>query len=102
MVKVTSLTPTVKKNILAKARSGDYYVRLTDWNTKSGQHFVIFPTNIGLDKGIKFKPEYVNVRFPEIPRPDKKNNVFDKKGGYAYSEKKVLKMSDTVSKILEN
>jgi len=102
MVKVSTLTPSVKKNILDKAQSGNYYVRLTDWNLKTGQHFVIFPTNAGLKRGIRFDPQYVQVRFPEIPRPDTKKNSFDKRGGFALKSGRFFKMSNSVSKILQN
>ena len=102
MVKVSTLTPAVKKNILSKARSGNYYVRLTNWNPKTGQHFVIFPTNKGLENGIRFNPEYVQVRFPEIPRPGTKKNSFDKKGGFAFKSGRFFKMSNSVSKLLQS
>ena len=75
MVKVTTLTTAVKKNIMSKARSGNYYVRLTNWNPKTGQHFVIFPTNKGLENGIRFSPQYVQVRLPEVPRPGTKKKL---------------------------
>jgi hypothetical protein len=102
MVKVSTLTPAVKKNILSKARSGNYYVRLTNWNPKTGQHFVIFPTNVGLERGIRFNPEYVQARFPEIPRPGTKKNSFDKRGGFALKSGRFFKMSNSVSKLLQN
>ena len=102
MVKVSTLTSTVKKNIMDKARSGNYYVRLTNWNPKTGQHFVIFPTNKGLESGIRFSPQYVQVRFPEIPIPGTKKNSFDKKGGFAFKAGRFFKMSNSVSKLLQN
>ena len=102
MVKVSTLTPAVKKNILSKARSGNYYVRLTNWDPQSGQYFIVFPTNSGLDKGLKFKTEYIQVRFPEIPRPGTKKNSFDKRGGYAVKTGRFFKISNSVSKILQS
>lgn len=104
MVIATTFTPKVRKNILAKARSGDYYVRLTNWDPKTGQHFVVFPTNKGLAKGVRFKPEYIKVRIPDIPRPNEgKKNSFDRRGGYAYKDtgSRFFRMSASVSKLLK-
>ena len=104
MVLVTSFNAAVRKNLLEKARSGNYYVRLTNWDPKSGQHFVVFPTNKGIASGIRFKPQYINVRLPDIPRPGSKKNSFDRRGGYAFKEdgSRLTKMSASVSKLLRS
>jgi hypothetical protein len=94
------LSDTQKKNLVKKAKSGDYYLRLSNYDTKNGQHIIIFPTDKGIKKGMTFFKNVYPVRPPQIPRPDKKVDKFNKRGGAAYKQGRFFVMSDTMAKVL--
>ena len=94
------LTNAQKRNLITKAKSGDYYVRLTNYNNKKGQYILVFPTNRGLAKGISFFKNFYPVIPPNIPRPNRKVQTFDKRGGAAYKEGRFFRIDNTVAKVL--
>lgn len=94
------LTNAQKTNLIKKARSGDYYLRLSNYDDKRGQHIIIFPTNKGLKKGMTFFRNVYPVRPPQIPRPGKKKDRFNRKGGAARKEGRYFIISDTMAKVL--
>lgn len=94
---MVTLSNAQKRNLLTKARSGDYYLWLTKWTPSSGQHILIWPTNKGLNKGITYFRNVYQVRSPK----DKVTNA-DKKSGSAYRSGRFFTMDNSMSKILEN
>lgn len=94
------MTNTQKKNLLQKAKSGNYYVRLTDYDNKKGQYIIIFPTDKGLANGITFFRNVYPVRPPAIPRPGGVKEKFDKRGGAAYKSGRFFTINKTVAKVL--
>ena len=94
------LTNAQKTNLIKKAKSGNYYLRLTDYDNKTGQHIIIFPTDRGLKKGMTFFRNVYPVRPPKIPRPGKKGDKFNRKGGMAHKNGRFFVMSGTMAKVL--
>lgn len=94
------LTNAQKTNLIKKARSGDYHLRLTNYSDKIGQHIFIHPTEKGLKKGItNFKNVYP-VRPPNIPRPGKKPDRFNRKGGVAHMKGRFFVINGPMAKVL--
>ena len=106
---VILLTNSQRASIVKKARSGNYYVVLTEYDNKKGQHILIFPTNKGLSKGIPFGRNFYPVRLPKIPRPPVKRGrfyvqsepSFDRRRGAAYKEGRFFVTNNSIRKVLK-
>ena len=94
------LTNAQKTNLIKKAKSGDYHLRLTGYSDKTGQHIIIFPTEKGVKKGMTFFKNVYPVRPPKIPRPGKKKERFNRKGGVAYKRGRYFTINDTMARVL--
>lgn len=91
------LTPAQKRNLYKKANSGYYYVRLSNWNPKSGQHIVVFPTNKALNEGkLRFFRNFYPVLGKNDPPPK------NKRGGGAYKQGRFLVINKSVEDLLLN
>lgn len=91
------LSNAQKKNLLSKAKSGDYYLWMTNWDPKTGQHIMVWPTNKGLSKGITYFKNVYQVRSPK----EKVSNV-NKRSGRAYKSGRFFTITNSMSKVLEN
>lgn len=91
------LTSAQKKNLYKKAKSGYYYVRLTNWNPKSGQYIVVFPTNKALKEGrLRFFKNF----YPVVGRTDPPPK--NKRGGAAYKQGRFFMINKSVEDLLLN
>ena len=98
-----------RSELIKQARSGDYYVLLTAYDDKRGQHIIVFPTNKGLGNGIPFKRNVYPVRLPKIPKPPikkgrfhiQKDPSFDKRRGAAYKDGRFFIANNSIRKILK-
>lgn len=88
------LTSQQKKNILNKAKSGDYYVWLSEWKPRKGQHLLVFPTNKGLAKGMRFFRNFYPVLTASDPPPS------NKRSGNAYKQGRFFTIKNSVAKVL--
>lgn len=89
-----NLTSRQRKNILNKAKSGNYYVWLSDWKPKNGQHILVFPTNKGLATGMKFFRNFYPVLSANDPPPS------NKRGGNAYKQGRFFTIKNSLAKVL--
>ena len=95
---MTLISKPQKREILKKARSGDYYIVLTKWSPKHGQHILIWPTNKGLSKNITYHKNIYQVYSPT----DKLTNN-QKKSGKAYKTNSgMFIITNVLSNIIES
>ena len=95
------LTNAQKKNLLQKAKSGNYYVILTNYDDKKGQYIILFPTDKGLSNGLSFFRSVYHVRPPAIPLPPSvKKSPFNKVGGSAYKNGRFFVINNSIAKVL--
>ena len=97
------ISDEMKKKIYKKIESGNYYVWLTEYTKKSGQHIIIYPSDKLLKTNKNFKKEIIPVRLPYIPKPGKKqNNVkFDKRSGSGIKKGRFTTINQPLMNILK-
>jgi len=89
------LTTQQKHNLLKKAKSGDYYVWLSEWKPGKGQHIVVFPTNKGLSRGMGVFRNFYPVLTPRDSPPS------NKRGGNAYKEGRFFTIKNSLARVLD-
>ena len=92
----------MKKEILKKIRSGNYYVWLTEYSKKKGQHIIIFPSDKIVKTKKNFSREIIPVRLPYIPKPGKKSSdiKFNIKGGAGKKQGRFVTINQPLMNIL--